>query len=161
MEDAIATILGFVLAFGLPLGLLLAGWIIGSTVEKSHFRRLAQAEQELSGIMVSDMKRLPPNWRPTEATLVTGEAVIATDHFKVFAAKLRNLFGGRVRSYETLVERARREAVVRMLRQARQFGANVVWNVRLETSTIQGSQQGQSAGGEVMAYGTAIKVAAG
>jgi uncharacterized protein YbjQ (UPF0145 family) len=157
MEDAIVVLIWIVLAF-LPL---FVGWIIGSTVERAHFRRLAQAEQQLSGIMVSDMKRLPPNWRPTEGTLVIGEAVIATDKFKVFAAALRNFFGGRVRSYETLVERARREAIVRMLRQAQQFGANVVWNVRLETSTIQGSQQGQSAGVEVMAYGTAIKVAAG
>jgi uncharacterized protein YbjQ (UPF0145 family) len=158
MEDAISLMMYIVLGV-LPLFL---GWVIGRTVERAHFRRLAQAEQQLSGIMVSDMKRLPPNWRPTEATLVTGEAVIATDYFKVFAAGLRNLFGGRVRSYETLVERARREAIVRMLRQARQFGANVVWNVRLETSTIQSSQQqGKSAGVEVMAYGTAMKVAAG
>ena len=161
MEDAIATIMGLVLVFGLPLGLLLAGWIIGSTVEASHFRKLAEWEQQLSGIMVSDMKRLPPNWRPSEATLVTGEAVIATDRFKVFAARIRNFFGGRVRSYETLVERARRQAIVRMLRQAQQYGANIVWNVRLETSTIQGSQQGKSAGVEVMAYGTAMKVTAG
>ena len=160
MEDAIAGILWLLLVFGSPLGLLLAGWIIGSTVEASHFRRLAQWEQQLSGIMMSDMKRLPPNWRPTEATLVTGEAVIATDRFKVFAAGIRNLFGGRVRSYETLVERARREAVVRMLRQAQQYGANVVWNVRLETSTVQGNQRGKSAGVEVMAYGTAMKVTA-
>jgi uncharacterized protein YbjQ (UPF0145 family) len=161
MEDVIGPLIGFLLVFGLPLGLLLAGLIIGSTIESSHFRRLARWEQQLSGIMISDMKRLPPNWRPSEATLVTGEAVIATDRFKVFAAGIRNLFGGRVRSYETLVERARREAIVRMLRQAQQCGANIVWNVRLETSTIQGNQQGKSAGVEVMAYGTAMKVSAG
>ena len=56
------------------------------------------------------------------------------------------------------MERARREAVVRMLRQAQEHGANVVWNVRIETSTIQGKQKGKSAGVEVMAYGTAMKV---
>ncbi len=160
MEDVIVGIIWLVLGFGIPLGLLLAGLIIGSTVESAHFRKLAEWEQELSGIMMSDMKRLPPNWHPSEGTLVTGEAVIATDRFKVFAAGLRNFFGGRVRSYETLVERARRQAVVRMLRQAQQYGANVVWNVRLETSTIQGNQQGKSAGVEVMAYGTAMKVTA-
>ena len=56
------------------------------------------------------------------------------------------------------MERARRQALVRMLRQAQQFGANVVWNVRIETSTIQGKQEGKSGGVEVMAYGTAMKV---
>ena len=158
MEEALGLLITIVLS-ALPL---FAGWLIGRTVERAHFRRLAQAEHQLSGIMISDMKRLPPNWRPTEATLVVGQAVIATDYFKVFAAGLRNLFGGRVRSYETLVERARREAIVRMLRQAQQWGANVVWNVRLETSTIQSSQQrGKSAGVEVMVYGTAFKVPTG
>jgi uncharacterized protein YbjQ (UPF0145 family) len=157
MEDVVFLIIGTVLAF-LPL---LVAWLIGSTIERSHFRRLDRWEKRLSGIMMSDMKRLPSNWRPTEATLVAGQAVIATDRFKVFAARIRNLFGGQVQSYQTLVERARREAIVRMLRQAQQFGASVVWNVRLETSTIQGNQQGRSAGVEVLAYGTAMKVATG
>ncbi|MFH1923844.1 MAG: YbjQ family protein, partial [Planctomycetota bacterium] len=142
-------------------GMVFVGWLVGSTVEAAHFRKLAEWEQRLSGILMSDMKRLPPNWQVTDATLVVGEAVIATDYFKVFVAGLRNFFGGRVRSYETLMDRARREAIVRMLRQAQQLGANAVWNVRIETSTIQGKQQNKSGGVEVMAYGTALKVAGG
>ena len=144
-------------AIGVTAALLILGLVIGSTVESAHFRRLALREQALSHIAVSDLRRLPPNWQASEATLVTGEAVIATDYFKVFVASLRNLFGGRVRSYETLVERARREAIVRMVEQAQAAGANVVWNVRLETATIQGKQQGKSGGIEVLAYGTAIR----
>lgn len=138
--------------------LLILGLAIGSTVESSHFRRLAAREQDLSHLVVSDLKRLPANWVASDGTLVTGEAVIATDYFKVFVASLRNLFGGRVASYETLVERARREAIVRMLQQAQAAGANVVWCVRIETSTIQGKQQGKSGGIEVLAYGTAMQV---
>lgn len=137
--------------------LLILGLLVGRTVESSHYRRLAAREQALSRIVVSNLKRLPANWQASDATLVTGEAVIATDYFKVFVASLRNLFGGRVRSYETLVERARREAIVRMLQQAQAAGANVVWNVRVETATIQGKQQGKSGGIEILAYGTAMK----
>ena len=143
-------------ALGITLLLLILGLVIGSTVESSHFRRLARREQALSRIVLSNLKRLPANWRAADGMLVTGEAVIATDYFKVFVASLRNLLGGRVRSYESLVERARREAVVRMLQGAQAAGANVVWNVRLETATIQG--KGKSGGIEVLAYGTAMKV---
>ena len=50
----------------------------------------------------------------------------------------------------------REEAIVRMLREARGQGANVVWNVRIATSTIAG--QRQAAGVEVLAYGTAMRV---
>lgn len=144
-----------------PLVLLLLGLIVGGAVESAHFRRLDRWEQDLSSIMMSNMKHLPPNWRVSEPVLVCGEAVMATDYFKVFAAGLRNLFGGRVRGYERLMERARREAIVRMLRQAQHTGANVVWNVRLETSTIQGKQQKKSGGVEVLAYGTALKATGG
>jgi len=142
----------------LPFMFLAVAFAIGSSIERAHFRRLEAAERELAGVMISDMKRLPANWRPSQPVLVAGEAVIATDRFKVFTAAIRNLFGGRVRGYETLVERARREAIVRMLRQAQQLQANVVWNVRIETTTIQGKQANQAGGIEVLAYGTAMHV---
>jgi len=88
---------------------------------------------------------------------VTGSAVVATDYFKVFASSLQNLFGGEMREYETLVTRARREALVRMLDEAHRKGANAIYNVRLETSTVGGQQQKKSGGVEVLAYGTALK----
>ncbi|HUT13450.1 MAG TPA: YbjQ family protein [Thermoguttaceae bacterium] len=145
------------ITLGVSAALLILAFWIGGSIESSHFRRLAQRELALSAITVSNLKWLPENWRASDGVLVTGEAVIATDYFKVFVAGLRNLFGGRIRAYETLVERARREAIVRMLEQAQAAGANVVWNVRIETATIQGKQQGKSGGVEVIAYGTAMK----
>lgn len=151
-------VLEILLYMGIPLLLLLSGLVIGKTIESAHFRRLTEREQDLSGIMMSDIKQLPANWLASDAVLVVGEAVIATDYFKVFVAALRNLFGGRVRGYEALMERARRQAIVRMLEEAQDFRANVVWNVRLETSTIQGKRERRSAGVEVMAYGTAMRV---
>ena len=48
--------------------------------------------------------------------LVQGSAVISIDYFKRMLAALRNIVGGEVKSYETLVDRARREATLRMKR---------------------------------------------
>ena len=138
--------------------LLIIGLVVGRSVEAAHFRKLAVAEESLADILLSDMKRLPPNWQATDPALVVGEVVIATDYFKIVASGIRSLLGGRVRSYELLAERARREAVVRMLQNARQAGANAVWSVRIQTSTIHGNRQGKSGGVEVMAYGTAMRV---
>lgn len=145
------------IALGITLVMLILGFTLGSRNESAHFRSLAEREQAYSGIMVSDLKRIPAGWQVTGSTLVVGEVVIATDYFKVFASSLRNLFGGRIASYEKLVERARREAICRMLEQAQQAGANVVWNVRIETATITGKQAKKSGGVEVIAYGTAMK----
>ena len=89
--------------------------------------------------------------------LVSGDAVIATDYFKGFAARLRSIVGGEIRSYVTLMERARREATLRLLQQARDVGATEVWNVRYETSNIRsGARRNPSVSVEVFAFGTAV-----
>jgi uncharacterized protein YbjQ (UPF0145 family) len=44
---------------------------------------------------------------------VSGSVVVSVDYFKRFLAGLRTLVGGRVTSYETLLDRARREAILR------------------------------------------------
>jgi uncharacterized protein YbjQ (UPF0145 family) len=81
--------------------------------------------------------------------------VISVDYFKRFLASLRNIFGGRISSYETLVDRARREAILRM--KASCPGATQIINVRLETSSLSKNTRKGSIGSiEVFAYGTAI-----
>ncbi|HBH31674.1 MAG TPA: hypothetical protein DDX81_07200, partial [Desulfofustis sp.] len=79
-------------------------------------------------------------------------------YFKRLLAILRNIFGGAVTSYESLVDRARREAILRMKEAARQQGAALVINLRLETSAIgqQANRKRQVGSVEAIAYGTAI-----
>lgn len=57
-----------------------------------------------------------------------------------------------------MVDRARREAILRMKDQA--FGYDYVLNLRIETSTIgnAANQKGNVGSVEVLAYGTAVKV---
>jgi len=139
------------------LALLVLGFTIGTTRERMHLAQLAIDEEELAAILVSDLKRLPPHWRASQGTLVRGEVVIGSDYFKSFIAGLVNLFGGRIRAFETLMERARREAIVRMKRQAYQLGSNAIWCLRMETSTIGRGGPG-AAMAEVHVYGTAYLI---
>ncbi len=74
------------------------------------------------------------------------------------AAGLRSLFGGRLIGYETLLDRARREAVLRMKQQAADRGAHLVVNVLFETSTLNQNQRGSIISCEVLVYGTAFVV---
>lgn len=141
----------------IPLILVLIGYFVGKGIELHHFKRLAEREAEFSDFVVTNLKTIPADLEHTQAFMVMGAAVIATDYFKVFAAGLRTLFGGEMKSYTTLMERARREAVLRMLEQARSEGARIVWNIRYETSTTQGQQKKHPGGVEILAYGTALK----
>lgn len=135
--------------------LLLVGIIAGGMNERNHFRRLDAAEKELSHIVITNLK-VVPDAHQAGGNLVTGNVVIAVDYFKRIAAAIRIFFGGELRSYQTLLSRARREAIVRMKRQALSMGADQIHNVRIEFSAI-GSQPEKIGGAELLAYGTAIK----
>ena len=92
-----------------------------------------------------------------EYVLFVGSVVVANDYFKTLSAALRNLVGGRVVVHESLVDRGRREALLRMKEEAIGWGASQIVNVRFETSNIGGQGGGGLAAVEIMAYGTAIR----
>ena len=84
--------------------------------------------------------------------------MIAEDYFKRIAASLKSLVGGRLTAYESLMDRGRREAVLRMKEEARGLGADMVFNVRFETASMNDSAGGRQAmfSAEFIAYGTAL-----
>jgi uncharacterized protein YbjQ (UPF0145 family) len=100
--------------------------------------------------------RFPPTEPLYQQALVYGSTVVSVDYFKRFLAALRNLFGGRVTAYETLLDRARREALLRMKAQADALGAAMVFNVKYETMSISKGAARTIGSVEVLAYGTAL-----
>ena len=146
-----------VLSYALPAFLLLLGISAGGFNERRHLRSLDRREAALGGIRVCNLKTVADQPAVRSAAMVMGQVVIATDYFKTFATSLRNLVGGRMRAAESLMARARREALVRMLEQARRAGASEVYNVRFGFSNI--SQMRGKRGAmqvEVIAWGTAV-----
>jgi len=132
------------------------GYFFGRRAEQKHFKSLIERETVM--IQLPAMaSRMPPQDSQYEQRLVSGNVVIANDYFKTFVAGLRNLFGGKISTYETLLDRGRREAVLRMKDQAQQFGADLVFNVKYETSSISGQDSRKMPIIEVHAYGTALK----
>jgi len=121
--------LGIVLNFGFPVALIVVAYFTGSLIERRHFRRIIKKENELRDILAFAIRRVPKDLALSEPKLVCGSAVISVDYFKKFAAGLRGIIGGRIGTYESLYERARREAIVRMKDDARRHGGNIVLNV--------------------------------
>ena len=102
------------------LTLIAIGYVVGTLVEKRHYRSIYDREKKLLYLPVVTMKTVThPYNKIASAELVCGSAVISIDYFKRFLASLRNIFGGTVKSYESLIDRARREALIRMKLPAR------------------------------------------
>jgi uncharacterized protein YbjQ (UPF0145 family) len=160
MEDTMEQFKLF-MNFGLPILILVIAYFIGSWIEKKHFENIREREAKAHGFPVVSFNTMPDDWNVNKSDMVSGSIVISVDYFKRVIAGLKGLIGGRIKTYEPLLERARREAVLRMTEEAQQQGFDAIFNVRLETSRLANARRDGKgvAGVEMLAYGTAVKFA--
>ena len=144
-----------------PLFLLALGYVTGSAAEQNHYKSIRVRELRFRRMPTTNLRRPPRHWRVEGTALVSGGTVVSVDYFKRFMAQLRGFVGGRMRSYESLLDRARREAVLRMKEEALKGGFDAVINVRLESTNIASPLRNNRgvAGVEMIAFGTALKLA--
>jgi uncharacterized protein YbjQ (UPF0145 family) len=156
MGEAIANLIDLIL----PLALLAVAYFTGRHIERRHFASIRKRELELRDLPAVTFRQIPSVWAVDNVGVVSGSVVISIDHFKRFLAALRTIIGGRVAGYESLIERARREAILRCKEQARARGYQAIVNLRLETMRIaRASRNGKStAGVEVLAFGTGLEL---
>lgn len=135
--------------------LIITGYIFGQIHERRHYASIHRREQEVINLVTTSSKHpLDDLGEITEATLVQGGVVISVDYFKRIVTSLRNFVGGNIRGYETLVDRARREAILRLKESCPD--ATQIINLRIETSSIYKGKGNQIGSVEVFAYATAI-----
>ena len=84
--------------------------------------------------------------------LVRGSTVRARNIGRDIFAGLKNIVGGEISEYTSLLAQAREQAIKRMLDDAQKLGADAIVNVRFNTSQVM---QGAA---EMLAYGTAVKL---
>lgn len=141
-----------------PLALVALAMITGTVLERRHYQSIAEREQQFGAIPTLTGKEYPTDRKVLEARLVQGVTVVSIDYFKRLLAGLRLIFGGELTSYCSLLDRARREAILRM--KAQYPDADLIINVRIETSSISKGQAKSIGSTEIVAYGTALKFAA-
>lgn len=135
------------------IGVGLLGWLLASWLERLHLRSISAREIPLRNILVTTSKRPPPD-EPEGCTLLVGSVVVAHDYFRTLIIAIRRLIGGNIKPYERLVQRGRREALVRLKEEADLLGIDKVINIRFDTTTVSGRFLHAI---ETIAYGTGIK----
>lgn len=151
----------FLVKLGVFLVLVAVGYWRGRRNERAHLKSLDAEEDALADILVFATRYPPASAEVLDPVLVSGSAVIGSDYFRMFVAGLRKIVGGNYRAYEQLMERGRRQALVRLKQAAKAKGAKMVFNVRITTSRISNSRGGEATQVEVLAYGTAFVRAKG
>lgn len=151
-------VIQLIVMLGIPALFIVGSWGVHRAIEKSRHHYLDKQEAYYrSRIRLTNLRRFPEGCCDS-AVLVMGSAVIASNYFVSFISQFKHIFGGEMTGYTQLCTDARRMALVRLLQEAEQAGANVVYNVRFETATISvANSKNKSGGVELIAYGTAVR----
>ncbi|MGB0953534.1 MAG: YbjQ family protein [Planctomycetota bacterium] len=136
------------------LALFFLGLIVGSILEKLHYRSIKRREFGFVTLPALTMKTVPETQHVLRSEMALGSVVISVDYFKQIAAGLKKLFGGEIHSYSSLLDRARREALLRLKENC--ADADMLINLRFETATISSGGNSRIGSVEVLAYGTAL-----
>ena len=117
----------------------------------SHVQVVSHAYKE-GDMIITNIESVPGKTIVEHFGLVSGSTIRAKHVGRDIMASLKNLVGGELKGYTQLLRESRRQAMDRMVEQARQLGANAIVNVRFSTSSVS---QGAA---ELYAYGTAVRV---
>ncbi len=148
MGDIIAISLPILLPFILYVALS----VIGVVLERNHEKQLDEREAKVGGFPILDLDNVP-GMTSESGKLVSGNVVMGTGYLKQLTASFRTLVGGEVKGYQRVLDRARREAQLRMVESALAEGAHAIVNVRFETSDVGGVKPFS----EVFCYGTMVR----
>jgi uncharacterized protein YbjQ (UPF0145 family) len=144
-----------IIGFGIYIG-----FILGTFTETKHYQSIAQRErQHLHQPMISGRSDhfIPKDRTVLRSQLVCASVVISDDYFKTIVALLKKYFGGHLTSYESLLDRARREVILRLKEAAPE--ADMFLNLRMESTSLSKDIEEDSRAGravELIAYATAI-----
>lgn len=86
-----------------------------------------------------------------ELGVVTGSTIQSKNFVSDFGQGIKSIVGGELKSYTSMMEKARNQATQRMVDQAVKMGADAIIGVRYTTSSIM------TQAAEVLVYGTAVR----
>ena len=139
----------------IAIALLVICYFTGRTREKRHYKSIREREVKLyKQPHINFSKNVNISQPVKNAQLVSASVVIGCDYFKVFLASLRNIFSGNVSAYESVLDRGRREAILRIRESAYRMRADLVMNIKIETVMLSEQTMSQVC---ITAYGTAVE----
>ena len=138
----------------LTLGLLGLAFFTGRYFERRHYKSIREREAQFYQQPAVTGIGYDERFLVARSELVIGSVVVSIDYFKQFLAGWSMLVGGELTTYSPLLDRGRREAILRMKEQSPH--ADIYTNCRLETSRISQGNQNMVGTVEVIAYATAL-----
>lgn len=133
---------------------IVIGYVCGRIAERRHYDSIHAREKAWLHLPTTSGRFPVTTGQVARCELVSASTVVSVDYFKRAAAALRTIVGGQVKSHESLLDRAKRESILRLKESCP--GAHEIVNLRLETVSLSNNGSGSIGAVEIFAYGTAI-----
>ena len=147
----------------LPLLFPFLSWAIGRWYQDRLMNALLLNEKEHGMILQNDQHLSTSSSMTTmgasSSTLLHVSICVGPSMGQIFFMWFKSLFGGRLHSYDVVLDYGRREVLLRLNQQAKDLGCSSMVNIRIETSTVSFAKNDKSktSSVEFLAFATGIR----
>lgn len=103
-------------------------------------------------MILSNMDYVPGKKVDSHFGIVNGSTVRSKHVGRDIMAGFKNIFGWELKGYTELLTESRKEAITRMVTEAKEKWANAILNIRFSTSSVSAGAS------EIYVYGTAVSI---
>jgi uncharacterized protein YbjQ (UPF0145 family) len=138
-------------------------WAIGRWYQDRLMSALLLNEKQQGNMLQSDQhlstQSLMTTMAAESSTLLHVSICVGPSMGQIFFMWFKSIFGGRLHSYDVVLDYGRREALLRLNQQAKNLGCSSVVNIRIETSTVSFAKNDKSntSSVEFLAFATGIR----
>lgn len=163
MREELTIVAWFVFPILLWLLIPFTSWALGRWYQGRLFQALEVSEKN-TGVMFQNPFVLSTSddkaaHDAQSAVLLHVSVCVGPSWGQIFFMWLKSIVGGRLQSYDKVLDFGRREALVRLQRQAAALECTSMVNVRLETSVISVAlnEKSKQASVEFLAFATGLR----
>ena len=138
-------------------------WAIGNWYQNRLMSALLENEKQEGKMLQSD-KHLSTSSSMTSmaaesSTLLHVSICVGPSWGQIFFMWFKSLFGGRLHSYDVVLDYGRREVLLRLNQQAKALGFSSIVNIRIETSTVSFAKNNnnKTSSVEFLAFATGLR----
>ena len=138
-------------------------WAIGKWYQNRLMSALLDNEKQEGKMLQSD-KHLSTSSSMTSmtaesSTLLHVSICVGPSWGQIFFMWFKSLFGGRLHSYDVVLDYGRREVLLRLNQQAKALGCSSIVNIRIETSTVSFAKNNnnKTSSVEFLAFATGLR----
>lgn len=139
-------------------------WAIGNWYQNRLMNALLENEKR-GGKMLQSDKHLSTSSPMTSmsadsSTLLHVSICVGPSWGQIFFMWFKSLFGGRLHSYDVVLDYGRREVLLRLNQQAKALGCSSMVNIRIETSTVsfaRNNNSSKTSSVEFLAFATGLR----